>query len=230
VNVPAIAMLVTLLLLDAVFVLLQVGRVLALETSEGYAGMLANPRFSLEFDRGYSEWFGYAKAIATSGVLMLLYRRRRGPAYLAWSLVFVTIMVDDAFMVHEQVGGRLVTLLDLRPGLGLRSQDFGELLVWGTMALVLLAILSLAHRVSSAGVRSDSRRLFLLLAALVFFGVGMDMAHILVSGWLDHALAILEDGGELVVLSMIICSVLEMARQHHARETRQPEPARATVP
>lgn len=104
-----------------VFIGLRVARVVAVEYGDGYTGLLSNPRFSLEQDRGYAEWFGYAKAVFTSSMLLVLYRRSRGPVYLAWSLLLLTVMVDDAFLVHERVGARLVDTLGLSPALGLRA-------------------------------------------------------------------------------------------------------------
>ncbi|MPZ87382.1 MAG: hypothetical protein GEU81_04750 [Nitriliruptorales bacterium] len=56
--------------------------------------------------------------------------------------------------------------------------------------------------------------LYMLLVALVFFGLVVDMGHMLVSGWVGHIVGIIEDGGELVVLSLVLYAVAEMMRQH----------------
>lgn len=79
------------------------------------------------------------------------------------------------------------------------------------LGVALLAILIPTHLRSNAEARSRSRRLLMLLIALAFFAVVVDMVHILASGWTARILAVVEDGGELVVLSVIACAVLGMA-------------------
>lgn len=220
----AIAVLIVLLMVDAVFVILHIIHVLSLEYGGDSSSLFTDPRLSLGTDRGYAEWFGYGKLLFSAIVLFLLYRRVKGPAYLAWSFGLLVVLVDDSFMVHERLGREFAYRLALRPAFGLRAQDFGELAAWTTLAVPLLTTLVLAHHRSVPEARRDSRVLFLLLLALVFFGAVVDMVHIPLTGWAERVAEITEEGGELAVLSGIVAHVVGSTLRHrHAVRAHESE-------
>lgn len=204
----AAAVLVCLLAIDMVFMALHVLQILLLEPGADPSSFLADPRMSLGTDGGYAEWYGYAKQISSVVVLVLIYRRVRGPAYVAWALTVLVVFVDDFFLVHETLGGEIAERLGLGPAFGLRGQDFGELITWAILGVCLLVVLVIAHRRSAPEVRRDSRVLAALLLALGFFGVVVDMLHIKATGRLERFMGLSEDGGELVVLSVVAAFVV----------------------
>ena len=167
--------------------------------------LLRSPLAALDVDRGYAEFFQYLKLLWTCLLLTGLALRSRRWGYLAWVGLFGYLLVDDSFTLHENIGVVLADRLALPDAMGLRSIDFGELLVSAAAGVVLAAGIGWAYLRGSDELRRSSRHLLLLLLALVFFGVVVDMVHIAVAatGWVDNAFVILEDGGELVVTSFI---------------------------
>lgn len=202
--------LITLLTIDLIFVIVHVLRILLTEQGPGESSLLEDSRLSLGADRGYGEWYGYAKLIFCVVALVILTIRRAGPAYAAWALVLLIVLIDDSLLLHETFGGEIAKRLNLAPAFGLRAQDLGELLAWAIVSLALLVVLVTMHRRSSLDVRRDSRGLAVLIVVLGFFGVAVDMLQIEATGagWLSHLAGLVEDGGELVVISMLAAFVV----------------------
>lgn len=203
-RITALSALAALLVVDAGLVLLHV-----LHRSGDVR--LRDRRYSLETDRGLSELFGYGKEGALVIALLFLYRRLRALEYAAWSFAFLIFLADDSFKLHERGGYHLASRLDLPSVSGLRAQDAGELIVWAVLGALVLAALVVGHLHSTAEARAHCRRLVPFLAALVFFAVILDMADILVAGTPQVVVAVIEDGGEQIVLSGTIAYVIWMA-------------------
>lgn len=190
-------LLLLLLAADALFVAVHVW------------GSLAHPDWrllSIEADNGYGELFQYLKFLWLALLLARLAWRRRAVGYLAWSLLFAYLLLDDMLRLHEDLGAALAEDLGLRPWLGLRAKDLGELAVTAIAALLLLAPLSLAWLRGGAAFRALSRSLARRLLLLAGFGVLLDLlASALhpVGGW-RLLLGTLEDGGEMVAASLLL--------------------------
>jgi hypothetical protein len=89
---------------------------------------------------------------------------------------------------------------------GLRSIDFGELAVSAAAGLILIGAIALSYWQSDEPkAKTFFRCLLPWLAALAFFGVGVDMFHITVSSWvgLYALMGLIEDGGEMVIASVL---------------------------
>lgn len=197
--------LVALVLVDAVFVFLHVLHRLKV-------GPFADLSFDLTRDGGHPEVFQYLKALTIAAVLAALAWRHRSATFGVWALVFLYLALDDALSIHERGGARLAGALALSPAWGLRAIDLGELIVLAaTACAVALAVAALMLR-GRAGLRRVSRDLLVLLALLAAFGVGVDALHAIAMGhgWLG--LGMVEDGGEMLVMSLIVAHVLWRAR------------------
>ena len=154
-----------------------------------------------DVDGGYPEVFQYLKFFWIAILLVLTGARRRSVHYCAWALVFTYFLLDDALMLHEHVGASVSETLGFVPALGMRSADFGELIVSATAAAVLGIGLLVAYLRGSADFRKFSHDLVLLVGGLVFFGVGLDTIHVFFERFF---LALLEDGGEMLMTSLIV--------------------------
>lgn len=108
----------------------------------------------------------------------LLLRRRYGVA-AAWAVVFTAVFLDDALMLHEGAGAMMAARVAAPAVMGLGYSELGELLGWAVMGAALGTLLLLAYLRASKEGRKLSRGLFVLLGALAFFGVVMDMLHTL---------------------------------------------------
>jgi hypothetical protein len=161
---------------------------------------------SLETDRGLAELYQYAK-ISSVVLLLLSVRMKTGViGYSVWALLFLYLLADDAFSVHEVLGEHIAISLNFVPALGLRAVDFGELATSAMIFTLFLTVLGWFYASGSDDFRNVSRKLFLLLIALAFFGVFVDMLHVALMrvDWrITFLLVVVEDGGELLVMSII---------------------------
>jgi hypothetical protein len=167
--------------------------------------MLTSWRFDVGLEWSYGEWFQYLKTGAIALLMLHLARALRSPATLFWAALFAFLAIDDAFEVHEGVGERLTDRLGLPEIFGLRSVDFGELLYFGAMGVLLLVALLAIARWGRPESRGLAAAFGAGLGLFAFFGVGMDMVHI--HGryhWLEPTLATIEDGGEMIATTLIL--------------------------
>ncbi|NBC00204.1 MAG: hypothetical protein GVY15_05015 [Bacteroidetes bacterium] len=203
----SISLLLLLIAADLCFISLEILH------SWGYAG---DPKFSLGAERGYAEVYQYVKFFWIASILSLFTFKKREGLYFIGALLFFYFLLDDSLEIHETVGGSIVDLLDIQPAFGLRGQDYGELGVSALAGILFLVAGWLAYRYSGSLARRIGLYLLASVFALAIFGVGADMAHQLLGSrfpWTETALVVLEDGGELVVVSAICWFVYSSAEQ-----------------
>lgn len=166
---------------------------------------MSSASFSLESDRGYPESYQYMKILLAVGLLAAVFRKTRTPAYAIWSLLFLYLLIDDAFSIHETFGAHAAAAFGYVPALGLRAQDFGELTVSAMSATLFLLPLAFFYSRGADPDRAASRHLLLLLLSLAFFGIFVDMLHVAIdAGWkIQFLLGAVEDGGEMVTMSVM---------------------------
>lgn len=177
--------------------------------------------YYVDADRGYGEFVQYLKYVWML-ILVIAWARTRGswrPA--VWLVPFAYFLVDDALQLHERLGHRIGELPLLRDsawlrtdgiGLGLRASDIGELPVSAAAALVIVVALVTGY----VGAQPDVRRRFTVLVGLLLllaaFGIVVDALHVALMelAWqLDLLLTLTEDGGELVVGSVLVVALLD---------------------
>jgi hypothetical protein len=176
-----------------------------------HGGLVHDIRFAVTTERGYGEWFQYAKAAAVA--LLLLRARGKSPVVFVWAGLFAYLMVDDAFAVHESFGRFAAPVLGL-PAIGsLRPEQMGELLFYAVIGLVFITALAVLLRGGDPEGRSLSVALALPFTLLVFFGVVMDMLHSLArDSSYRYATGVIEDGGEMVAMSVLVALVYRVTR------------------
>jgi hypothetical protein len=174
---------------------------------------LVSEMFSVTEDHSYPELYQYIKEFWCILLLALIAFRNREISYGGWVVFFVYLLADDSLQIHEQGGAAVASYFQYSPFLGLRAKDFGELTVSLLAALVLLLLLSWAYWKGADRFRKLSQDLVIFIIGLVFFGVFVDMLHIMVysmSGFgnvlrlLGGILGITEDGGEMLVMSILV--------------------------
>lgn len=160
----------------------------------------------LDTDRGYSEIYQYLKFIWIAVLFLSLSLEKRTWHYLTWVLLFTYFLLDDILEIHEKLGFKLAQLFGFESALGLRPRDFGELMVSVLFGIFLLSLVIVAYRRGSMAFRMVSRDLALLVAGLVFFGVGIDMAHTALD--FVPGLGVVEDGGEMLMTTLLLWYVI----------------------
>lgn len=192
------------LVLFSVLVAIDLGAI-ALHVVHTWTPYLERRIFSIWRDAGIGEHFQYLKELLIAFVLVGLAVARSERGYAVWAGCFAWLMVDDATRIHERLGRWLGARLHYPAVAGWQPEHLGELTGAGVVGLVLLTGLAAAYVRGSPGFRRASRALLLLLAALGMCGVGVDALDTLVAGtvW-GLVLGTIEDGGEMVVMSVIV--------------------------
>lgn len=180
----------------------------ALHLAQSPEGMFDEPRFRLDWDRGYAETFQYLKELWIVALLGYLALRGRSVLYAAFAGLFAYLGLDDAVRLHERVGGGMLgaRLPDIpTPGGVLSGYDWGQALYALTVGLTFLLLVALFYRRSAPGSRRVARTLVLLLAALACFGVATDILNALLpAGSWDAGFVFAEEAGEHLVMTAVL--------------------------
>jgi hypothetical protein len=169
----------------------------------------SDARFDLTYERGHPEAFQHLKEAGVSMLLFVLAWRARVALHAAWALLFLYLLLDDALQVHERVGGRIALRAGFVSAMRLRAQDFGELAVSLAVGSLFFALIASLYRRAPGSARAATHGLAVLLAALVFFGIVIDLAHIAVP---IVGFSMVEDGGEMLVMSALLAYALHLVR------------------
>lgn len=199
-------LLVLLLIADLSFVVLHILYI--------YFGWFSTSLYSLSRDRGYAEFFQYTKELWIIYLLIVLAIRHRKWLLSIFSALFVYFLIDDSLELHEKLGEFLAQYFGFQPALGLRAVDFGELLVYGMFFLLFGISIALGYHLSDPADRRVARYLVVLVIILAGFGVFLDMIGIIVGHpEAERFMLILEEGGELLVMSVICWFVYNLNLQ-----------------
>jgi hypothetical protein len=169
--------------------------------------LISDTSFSLSTDRGYPEIFQCVKAYWIALLFLLLAIKKQTFLYLAWSLLFVYLLLDDFMEIHETGGDSISKQFDFPSLFNLRPEDLGELAISIVASLFFLLLIAIGYRFSDSMGRQSSRYMIGMLFMLAFFGIVMDMLHIMSRSLsieiLEDFIALVEDGGEHLVMSVI---------------------------
>lgn len=171
--------------------------------------------FSVKTERGLAEWFQYAKWMAVTSGFVVLALRHGTPRYLAWVVMFTYLLLDDFFSLHERLGRALARSADLVTVLDMASRDVGELLVSAGAAALLFSLVALSMVRAGPEYVRHCRHAVAGVLLLAVFGVGVDMVNAAVWRGPTFAflLAVVEEGGELLVASALVALVFTWVTQ-----------------
>ncbi|MBD1858298.1 MULTISPECIES: hypothetical protein [Leptolyngbya] len=178
--------------------------------------------YSVERDRGMPEFFQYTKEFWCVLILGFIALRKRVLTYLSWMFLFLYLLLDDSLSIHENLGLYVGNQLGFTTLFGLRSADYGEILVSGVIGLCLLAGIGFAYRMGDQVFRKSSKVLIKSLLALVVFGIVTDTIHIVTPDQFNKMIGLLEDGGEMLVMSAMTAFIFmlpEQVQQHNLNLT-----------
>jgi hypothetical protein len=203
---PAWTLLLLLLVAaDLAFIVLHV---LYIETS-----LLRGRPFSLEADNGVSEAFQYVKQFWVALCMATMFRRVRQVVYIGWVLVFTFLLLDDTFQFHERIGKWLGERYALSGAFGLGPDDIGELLFASVVGGITAVLIGFGFWRGDADARIISRNMVIMVVVLAGLGVGVDILHVITyfkAPLLAQFLLILEDGGEMLVVSVMAAYMINV--------------------
>jgi hypothetical protein len=122
--------------------------------------------------------------------------------------------MDDLIQLHEQAGTTLAVLFNFSPALGLRAKDFGEILFAAACGVIAVALVLATLLRGHAHARRISLHLLTLLCLLAFFAVFFDALHTIAffnAPKLAVLLTLIEDGGEMLIVSAITVYTFDVA-------------------
>jgi len=177
-----------------------------------FSAWLPDSLYSLTRDGGYAEFYQYTKELWIILLLVGLSISMRRPVFASFAGLFSFFLLDDYFQIHEKAGLSLANFLQIQTSFGLRPQDFGELAIFGFFGMIFALVIALTHYGSDSPTRLISWQIIGLVVLLAVFGIVFDMLEISV----DHPLfgpifAILDDGGELLVMSVIAAYLFDLS-------------------
>ena len=201
-NLELKKVLIGLLLVDLAFLLLH------LQFFTRYSlGMM----FNLEADHGYSEWFQYFKEGLICCLLFYVFYRKKSKVFASWAWLVLFLLADDSFRLHERSGDLLAPVIPeaLANLFHVSPDSLAEVLFFGIAGCTLIAPVAFFHLRSSHQDRRHSLNLLLMLGVLSFFGVFVDLLHMMVAGWGANSVVVklfgmIEDGGELLAMSVML--------------------------
>lgn len=192
-----------LIITDIVFIILHI---LFLSTN-----LLDSPRFLLTMDLGFAEFFQYMKELWIAILFLVLGIKYRKGLFLIFSLLFFYLLLDDSLSIHERLGKYLAEIFRFQAVLGLRPRDLGELLVMAVFGILFFTVFILFYFLSN----QKSRQIILMMLGMIIlltgFGVLADMIEIMIKDeTISQIIAIIEDGGEMIIMSIITWFVLRL--------------------
>ena len=170
---------------------------------------ISNSLYSIERNSGYAEIYQYIKEFWIVVLLFITALKRSHIIYFSWSLLFMYLLLDDSLQIHEKFGHYLVNYFDFQPMFHLQAQDLGELSVSMFFGFLLFTFIGVSYFFGSHIAKKISKHLFILVMSLAFFGVFVDMLHAAIP-WGKSILGLIEDGGEMLIMSIIVWYVFDM--------------------
>ena len=220
---PTLLLVSALLVLDA---LLAIGHI-------GYFAFgWEDPNLLLLVEWGYGELFQYAKFTGLAVASLVIALSLRSIGWLSWAAVFGYMAIDDSVDVHSGVARALRQAFGFHGAgeeaarvLGFRVHDLFEMGVSGTAGLILLTGIVIGWRRGDGRFRAVCRRLIGALILLVVFGVGLDVIHefepLQPYRLLVHAMALAEDWGEMLAVTLMIWIVVDHVDTRRADSPRR---------
>jgi hypothetical protein len=160
----------------------------------------------------YVKIYNLIKLLGITVLFVYVLRSTRCSSYISWILVFTYFLLDDALLLHQKIGNYFYAFFDSHSeSLSLRPRFF-ELAVLATVGITLLAVIARGYSRGPKVFRKISEDMLLFLVALVLLGLIVDLATAIKLGpTIVFVLGFVEDGGELVVDSLILWYVFLLA-------------------
>lgn len=164
-----------------------------------------------DIDWSWMERVGWIQLLGAVAGLVLLRRRDGDGVYLVLAAVVLWVVLDDAARLHE-LGGNVFLRLGVEPVGPVGAQQLGELAVWAVAGSITVVALWITYRRAGATARHRTQALIVALAVLVGFALVVDTIDSsitpYVNSWVQTGMALAENGGELVSMTVIAVIVL----------------------
>jgi|GEM_PF-2642819 len=176
----------------------------------------------LLLDRAWSipEIVQYIKELLVALVFLLIYIKGnyKRPIYLSWGMLFIYMMLDDGFEIHERAGAYLAQTAFFN--FGSAGEFIDEIIVFAIISAFFGSLVYYFYRrTKEQKAREVSQLLIALLAFFAFFSIFIDAVHSIITNYtranidnhffselLAFYLDIIEEGGEQIAFSLILAT------------------------
>ena len=174
------------------------------------------PMLSLDLDGSLAEYFQYFEELSIALILLGLAIRRRDGGLLLWGLLFLYLFIDDGFSIHENMGLLIEGAFQSVASINLSVHIYEMLFSMMVAAVFLLSIVFNCFRQKSVYDRAITYDLVFLLGLIGFFGVFVDVLHVILGSvwWMYLLFTVVEEAGELFTFSLILVYVYQLARSN----------------
>ncbi len=181
--------------------------------------LLRTGLFDIDAQFSLSSVLNFAQFAAMVFFLSEIKYNRRDRAFDFWKYLFLYILADDIFEISEHAGRILGELFSFETLFGLAPADYGKFAFAIGGGLAVSAFLGYLLRRSSREFVSASFAIFVMLSCFAFFAVVFDVIHAVFDKdpRLGFAFGILEEGGEMIVLSFMTAYLFYLWQVSRAR-------------
>lgn len=175
-----------------------------------YTDSIVAAGLRIDEDGSIPEKYESVALLVSAAILLLSGIARKRPTLAILSLIIFYMMVDNYYGIHEIAGEKIYST----------KNYFGELIFFIIFAIISTLLISIAIYKSETGIRNDTLSLVLALILFSFFSVGVDIVHTIASSIYPlskFAFAILEDGGEMICISLILSVSLKVGENSFRR-------------
>ncbi len=179
-----------------------------------------DPRFSLDSNVGFGQLFSSAQTLLLIGLLVRLAWRTREMLYLVFGVIFLIVLVDDAFAVNQVLGRLVVPALGLVDLPRVKAESLGEMIAYALVAAPLLALVAGACARGTPEHRAAGLGFLALVIMLAFFATVMDLVHLaFINSFYASQLVleVTEEGGEMLAQSLALMLALTLDRRPPGR-------------
>ncbi|MDQ3070905.1 MAG: hypothetical protein M3R55_14400 [Acidobacteriota bacterium] len=177
-------------------------------------GVLSHLSFLVTEESGFGEIFQYGKTAVGVLLLTILSARRASLSALIWALVLLLVLLDDSLELHERGGVYLAGALGLESIGALRGNHLGELIAFAGLAVCCMIAVGVGWRYGDREDRRLTRTLLMWFGALAFCAVVLDaVSSFTRRSRFGGGVAALENGGEMIVMSLLVISVWARLRR-----------------
>ena len=174
---------------------------------------------SVDFEKGTAEKYQYLKYFWTFLMILFIGFRKKSIIYILVSILPCYLLWDDSNSIHENIGGRLAMLFyngspnDILIN-SFRYQDIGEIIYMSLVLFLSLILFFVFFKLSDDYERNLLLKIKNLMIIFIFFSILMDGFHQLFIGFVYDLISIIEDGGEMVVISFLCAHFFEELSNH----------------
>ncbi len=179
---------------------------IVLHAFNGSGGQARRELFQIDAQYGLGSIVMFAKLAFAIWLLSEIRYIRRDRAFDFWKFLFLYVLLDDIFEISTHAGRWVGTLFSFEEFMGLAPADYGKFAFAIGGGLIVSAFLGYLLRRSSRNFVSASFAIFVLLSAFAFFAVFFDIVHAFFNEdpRLGFAFGMLEEGGEMIVISFLV--------------------------